>query len=154
MAVRSFVGMPVSLKKTERTLARESSRRLAEYLKTGKPLKVQVIQQDEVGETIAIPTAALQLLEHILTEMAQGNAVTILPMHAEPTTQQAAELMNVSRPYLVRLLEKGTLPFYKVGTHQRLYLKDVLAYKQRVDNARHEVLDELVTQAQELNMGY
>ncbi len=78
----------------------------------------------------------------------------MLPIDAELSTQQTAEILNVSRPYLVNLLEQGEIAFRKVGTHRRLMAKDVFEYKQRIDTKRSEALDELTTQAQEYEMGY
>jgi excisionase family DNA binding protein len=134
-------------------LARESSRRLARYLSKRKPLRVR-IQPDDDEEPIAIPVSALRLLAHILTEMAQGNAVTLIPIHAELSTQQAADLLNVSRPFLVRLLEEGKIPCRKIGTHRRALFQDLMAYKRQQDEDRLKALEELAAQAQELKMGY
>lgn len=104
--------------------------------------------------TVSIPTSALRLLLDVLTEIGQGNAVSIIPIHAELTTQEAADVLNVSRPFLVQLLEKGDIPFHKIGTHRRVRYQDVIAYKNRIDAERRKALDELAAQAQELGMGY
>jgi len=135
-------------------LARESSRRLAARLPKQPAVRIQFLEDGEPAETVAVPASALRFLLHVLTEMAQGNAVTLIPVHAELTTQQAADLLNVSRPFLVALLETGQIPYRKVGTHRRILSRDVMMYKQRTDAARLQALNELQAQAQELNMGY
>jgi len=130
-------------------LATESSRILATR-STQDALRVHL----EDGQTLTLPYAATRLLSHLLTEMAEGNAVTLIPIHAEMTTQEAADYLNVSRPYLIGLLENGAIPHRKVGTHRRIKFSDVKRYKDDVDQKRHQTLDELARQAQELNMGY
>jgi len=136
-------------------LAEESSRRVTKILGARKG-SVRLCVQPEGGkeETIAVPLSAFHLLSDILTEMAKGNAVTLVPIQAELTTQQAADLLNVSRPYLIELLEKGGIPFRKVGTHRRVLFHDLMAYKQKTDSERLKALEELSALDQELGFGY
>jgi excisionase family DNA binding protein len=136
-------------------LARESSRRLATH-RLGKQssVRIRLLDQGEAADTVAVPASALRLFLHILTEMAQGNAVTLIPTHAELTTQQAADLLNVSRPYLVKLLDEGKIPCRTVGKYRRVRFDDLMAYKRKDDEARAKVLDQLTAEAQELGMGY
>lgn len=139
----------------EISLAEESSRKLSAYINTTKEPVIQLIKKGKTGgETILIPASALRLLMVILSQMASGNAVTIMPIHAELTTQEAADLLNVSRPFLVGLLEEGKIPFRKVGSRRRVLAKDILQYKQDIDKKRLEILNELASEAQKHNMGY
>jgi excisionase family DNA binding protein len=136
-------------------LARESSRRLATH-KLGKrsSVRIQLLADGEEAETVAVPASALRLFLHLLVEMSQGNAVTLIPTHAEMTTQQAADLLNVSRPYLVKLLDEGKIPCRTVGKYRRVRFDDLMAYKRKDDDARAKILDQLTAEAQELEMGY
>src|SRR5713226_3469791 len=131
-------------------LARESSRRLATHKLGRRPsIRIQLLDDSEEAEAVAVPTSALRLFLHVLTEMSQGNTVTLIPSHAELTTQQAADLLNVSRPYLVKLLEEGKIPFRTVGKYRRVRFDDVMAFKHKDDEARAKVLDQLTAEAQE-----
>ncbi len=138
----------------ESQLAEESSRILSSYVRNTDEQTISVISKGGRQEEVTIPAVAFRLLVNILTQMAQGNAVTLIPVHAEITTQEAADLLDVSRPFLVKLLEKGEIPYRKVGTHRRLFYRDLAEYKRRIDEQRRETLRELTAQAQELGMEY
>jgi excisionase family DNA binding protein len=145
----------VSPSQADTELARESSRILATH-KPGRraSVRIRIIDDGDEAETVSVPASALRSFLHILTEMSQGNAVTLIPTHSELTTQQAAELLNVSRPYVVKLLDEGRMPSRSVGKYRRVRFDDLMAYKQKDDQARAKVLDQLTAEAQELGMGY
>jgi excisionase family DNA binding protein len=132
----------------EARMAQEASRILAPRLQEDE-LRVQIGDQ-----VLTLPRAATRLLSTVLTEMAAGNAVTLIPVHAEMTTQEAADYLNVSRPFLVGLLEAGEIPYRKVGSRRRVQFRDVKTYKDKTDREREKVLDALAAQAQDLGMGY
>lgn len=135
-------------------LARESRRVLAAHPLGKGRVCLQILDDGEVGETITVPADAAQVLLHALDEMAQGNAVSLIPVHAELTTQQAADILNVSRPYVVKLLDEGKIPCRSVGKYRRVRFHDLMEYKQKDDAARAEIADQLAAEAQELGMGY
>ncbi len=141
---------PVTPSEHEARLARESSRQLFPYRR--RNLRVRI--SDGNGPDIELPAAAVDLLVHLLAQMAEGNAVTLTPIHPELTTQQAADLLGVSRPFLVKLLDERKIPYRRVGTHRRILLEDLMRYKEQMDARRREILDELAEQAQVLGHGY
>jgi excisionase family DNA binding protein len=102
--------------------------------------------------SIELPDAVFELLLRILEVMEQGKAISIVPVMQDLTTQQAAGLLGVSRPFFIRLLESGKLPFHLTGTHRRVYLKDLLVYKEHRDRERRDALDQMAREAEELGL--
>lgn len=143
---------PTVPSETEAMLAQETSRRLIDTLDEEAEYRFQLLQDDEPGQIFSVPASAMQMFIQMLAEMGQGNAVTLTPVHTEITTQQAADLLNVSRPYVVKLLEEGEIPYRKVGTRRRIHLQDVLNYKRAIDEKRLETLNELTAYDQELGL--
>ena len=135
----------------EAQISKESSRIFAAHV-SSRVHQLKIVEDDGSEKIAQIPETAYRLFVDILTQMAQGNAVTLIPIHAELTTQQAADLMNVSRPYLIKLMESGEIPHYKVGRHRRVRFEDLMAYKTKVDASRREALDELVAETESLGL--
>lgn len=130
-------------------------RRLSTLMKSDKPRDVKLrAERDHESTNATIPRQAYRLFLEVLAQLAEGNAVTIVPVHAELTTQQAADMLNVSRPYFVRMLERRVIPHHKVGTHRRVYARDVLAYKRSDDQRRRQIARELTELAEETETGY
>jgi len=144
------IGQPTE---KEAALARESGKRLQEQVsKNGQDIKLVVNGRTLDG--VKLPESAVRILIAGLTEIGKGNAIRLVPQHTELSTQEAAEILNLSRPYVVRLLDEGKIPSHKVGTHRRVRIDDVLAYKRLSDSDRLDALKNLVEEAQELDMGY
>jgi excisionase family DNA binding protein len=133
-------------------IARLSGQRLSRLARTNRSLMFRVEAEQE--QPIELPAGAVALLMDILEAMAAGRGVTIIPENAELTTVQAAGVLNVSRPFLIGLLENGTIPHRKVGRHRRIRMEDVMDYKARIDRDREAALDELTALAQQHDMGY
>lgn len=133
-------------------LAKNSSRLLAAIV--GKGDAARLVLHGDHDQPLSIPVPALRMLVEILSQMAQGNAVSLVPYHAELTTQEAADFLNVSRPFLVKLLETGHIPFRKVGTHRRIAFSELLKYRERALTETRQAAAELTALSQELGLGY
>lgn len=133
----------------------QGQRELASLLSTKfETQRIDIFDKEDKPHSLVLPTSALRLLVDILGELAIGNAVKVVPVHAELTSQEAADLLNVSRPHLVKMLEEGAIPFTKTGRHRRIRFSDLMAFKQRRDEESQEAMEALAQQAQELGMGY
>jgi excisionase family DNA binding protein len=135
----------------DKALAAESIRRLGRHVQEPHKLTLHVKGQKGPEAEFVLSAGAVQLLGTILTEVARGNSVAAVPVQAELTTQQAADLLNVSRPYLIKLLDEGKIPHHKSGSHRRIALRDVLDYKRNADERRERVLAELADLGQDLD---
>lgn len=151
MNMQAHRQLPPSAK--DAAIARVSGQLLSPYARKRQPLTLRV-KEGGKENPIELPAGAVALLMDILEAMAAGRGVTILPENAELTTVEAAEVLNVSRPFLIKLLEDKTIPHRKVGKHRRVRIEDVMAYKAAIDKEREAVLDQLVSEAQEHDMGY
>jgi excisionase family DNA binding protein len=140
---------PVTPSDTDQALAAESVRRLAPLV-TGASVTVHFDCENGPGERVVLPAPAMQLLTGILAEFARGHTMTAYPIPTELTTQEAADLLNVSRPYLIGLLDQNEIPYYKVGTHRRVALSDLLEYNRKSKARGDAALDELAELGQEL----
>jgi excisionase family DNA binding protein len=105
------------------------------------------------GQQRDIPPSVFSLLERVIEVLARGDALTIVPVGKELTTQQCANILNVSRQYVVQLLDAKSIPYRRTGTHRRVRMEDLLAYKRQRDRTRHESLDDLTRLTQEFG-GY
>jgi excisionase family DNA binding protein len=129
---------PVTLPESDEAQIRELSR----MLRLGTPALVGA-----GGERLELPDAVFRLLKDIVRNMQLGRAIVLIPENQQLTTQRAADLLGVSRPHLIKLLESGDLPHHKVGSHRRIYLQDLLAYQKRRDAERKAALDRIAKEA-------
>ncbi len=134
-------------------LARDALGHVREALATHQdetdPVRIQL---EEDSEPVTVPRAAIELLARALDTMAAGQAVTLVPDQAELSTTQAADVLGVSRPFLIGLLEAGQIAFRKVGTHRRVQAGSLLDYQRRDDAARRAAADELTQLSQEMGL--
>ena len=132
----------------ESKLAKASSETIK---RMGKPKNFKIIVN---GKEVKLPGAAFQLLQGLLAAMAEGDAVALTSIHGELTTQEAADLLGVSRPFLIKQLEAGALPSHKTGSHRRIYYRDLMDYKQRMRKRSLKALEKLAEEGQKMGIGY
>jgi len=136
---------------TEAAFAKETSRVLSARLRGDDLLRLRIVDGSS-REIVKLPAAAVRLLVRILEEMARGNTVALTPVHAEITTQQAADMLNISRPSLIQLLDEGKIGYRRVGTHRRVRFDALMKYKRQTEAARRAALTELAAYDQELGI--
>ena len=150
MSSASLLHLPTS---DEIDVAKQSSRTLSKYASVDR-VQMSISGSNGESDQFVLPGHVMQILLDVLSEMSNGNAISLIPHNQEVSTQEAANILNVSRPFLVKLLEGGDIPFHKVGSHRRVKLQDILSYKHRVDEQRNAALDELAELSQSEGMGY
>ncbi|MEU3169514.1 excisionase family DNA-binding protein [Streptosporangium sp. NPDC006930] len=134
-------------------MAGRAVRRIKDYLmRSHEQPVIRVVGEHGAEDPLILPREAVSLLAFILAQAAEGRGVTVIPSHAELTTQQAADMLNVSRPYLIKLLEEGEIPFRLVGKHRRVTCEDLQEYKRRDDARRRTAADQLAALGQELGI--
>ncbi|SET29400.1 excisionase family DNA-binding protein [Nonomuraea wenchangensis] len=134
-------------------MAGRAVRRIKDYLmQYPERSLIRVAGEHGSEDPLILPREAVSLLAFILAQAAEGGGVTVIPSHAELTTQQAADMLNVSRPYLIKLLETGEIPFRLIGKHRRITYEDLQNYKRRDDAKRRAAADELAQLGQELGI--
>ncbi len=146
----------VDLSDHDAELLAQASRLMNEALDRSEAGRITLVEENADGSDIArleVPPATLRLLSQILALIARQQTFVLYPESSELTTKQAAEVLGVSRPFLIRVLEAGDIPFRKVGRHRRVLMKDVLAYKQTMQVKSRAALDELVKLSEEMG-GY
>jgi excisionase family DNA binding protein len=143
---------PMIPSEAETVLAKKTSRVLASRLRDADPVQLRISDDLSPEGTLKLPASAVRLLVRILEEMARGNAVTIMPVRAELTTQEAADMLNISRPSLIQLLDEGKIEYRRVGTHRRVRFEGLMEYKRRADAARRAALAELAAYDQEIGI--
>ena len=139
-----------------RWVTQESAQKLALLLAQGRGVRARLFPEEgsPADQPLELPPAVVELLFAILTEMARGNTVTLIPDQAELTAQQAADFLQVSRSFLIKLLEEGEIPHITVGGHRRIPFRELREFQQGAEEAAEKARDELVAQAQEEGMGY
>ncbi|WP_018654321.1 helix-turn-helix domain-containing protein [Actinomadura flavalba] len=132
--------------------AARALRRIKDYL-TEHPGADDIRVTGELAdEALVLPRDVVTMLAYMLTQLAAGRGVTMIPNHAELTTHQAADILNVSRPYLIGLVDRGEIPHRLVGRHRRILFEDLMAYKQQSDADSRKAADDLVALSEELGL--
>lgn len=156
MAISSRKSTLVLPKTRDIDLAEIASERLSSFLSHDGKKEILFSLKRSGGKSVefSLTSAVVELIFRSIIHIAQGDAVTIVPFHAELTTQEAANFLQISRPFLIQLLEKGSIPYTKVGRHRRILFADLLKYKEKTKEKNRKSLDLLTKEAQDFDLGY
>ena len=134
----------------EALIAREAADKLRPLAEGRADVELRVAERADI--VVSLPARAVEMIVEFLAAMAERKPVSILPHTAELTTQQAADILNVSRPYLVGLIDGGKIPHRMVGTHRRILMSDLMSYKKESVGARQKAIRSMVEEAQKLGL--
>jgi excisionase family DNA binding protein len=152
LALLDQVEEPLIATDEEAVIAKEAVEKLAPVAASGADVRLRGVNEKGADIVVPLPARAVQMIVEVLTAMAERKPVSVIPHTAELTTQQAADFLNVSRPHLVGLIDKGEIAHRMVGTHRRVRVSDLFAYKTKSDQARREAIAAMIAEAQELKL--
>jgi len=151
--MEAIIERPTIKDQKDAIIAYNAFKEVRKSVKSTRNEKINIVFKG-ARKSIELPEGAIHLLKEILQYMAMGKAITLIPSDSELSTQQAADMLGVSRPHLVKLLEEGKIPYRKIGSHRRILFEDIGKYDMELRKTRSERLSFLNKQAQELNLGY
>jgi excisionase family DNA binding protein len=149
LALLDQVKEPLVATDEEAVIAKEAAEKLRSVALAGVDVRLRAVGANIV---VPLPARAVEMIVEVLLAMAERKPVSVIPHTAELTTNQAADFLNVSRPHLVGLLEKEQIPYRKVGTHRRVLVSDLQAFKEKSNHSRREAIASMVKEAQELKL--
>ena len=150
LALIDQVKEPLVATDEEAIIAKEAANKLKALSLAGVDLKLRAVENADI--IVPLPARAIEMIVAVLSAMAERKPVSVIPHTAELTTQQAADFLNVSRPYLVSLIDKNEIPHRMVGTHRRVRVSDLQTYKKRSDEKRSAAIRTMVAEAQKLGL--
>jgi len=146
--------VPPPLSEREKEMARVAQRCIVEALDHSRAAAIMLTTDSGEHPSVEVPPAALKLIGQLLGAMSEGRPVVLMPTEQEFTTVEAANFLNVSRPFVIKEMDSGRLPHRKVGSHRRIALEDLLAYAQKMRATQASALDRMAENAHELGLDY
>ena len=145
---------PLTLNAKDKEMVRVAQRCIMASLDHSRAAVITLTTDTGKHPTVELPPSALKLIGQLLGAMSEGRPIVLMPTEQELTTVEAANLLNVSRPFVIKEMDSGRLPHRKVGSHRRIALEDVLAYAQKMQTTQASALDRMAENAHELGLDY
>lgn len=146
--------LPPQLSRQEVEMARAAQRCIMEALDHSRAAAITLTTTDGAQPTVELPPAALKLIGQLLGAMGEGRPITLMPSKQEFSTVEAANFLNVSRPFVIKEIENGRLPHRKVGSHRRVAFDDLVTYAREMRKRQEGALERMAENARELGLGY